>query len=131
VKRRILRASEGNPLFVEEMLLILREAGSDDHVEVPPTIHALLQARLDRLASEERAVIDRGAVEGEVFHRSPVVELAPPTVRNSMDEHLKRLIRNELIRPEAPTFPGDDAFRFRHLLIRDTACESLPKETRA
>jgi predicted ATPase len=58
-------------LFVEEMLLILREAGSDDHVEVPPTIDALLQARLDRLASEERAVIDRGAVEGEVFHRSP------------------------------------------------------------
>jgi predicted ATPase len=48
-----------------------------------------------------------------------------------MDEHLKRLIRNELIRPEAPTFPGDDAFRFRHLLIRDTAYESLPKETRA
>jgi class 3 adenylate cyclase len=131
VRQRILRASDGNPLFVEEMLLMLRENGGDDEIEVPPTIHALLQARLDRLASEERSVIERGAVEGEVFHRSPVAELAPPRVRTGLDGHLQRLIRNELIRPERATLPGDDAFRFRHLLIRDAAYESLPKETRA
>jgi class 3 adenylate cyclase/tetratricopeptide (TPR) repeat protein len=129
-RKRILDASEGNPLFVEEMLLMLRDDGDSD-VVVPPTIHALLQARLEQLATDERSVIERGAVEGEVFHRSPVAELAPESVRSGLDGHLTKLIRNELIRPETATMPGDDAFRFRHLLIRDAAYDSLPKETRA
>jgi class 3 adenylate cyclase/tetratricopeptide (TPR) repeat protein len=130
VRDRILRASEGNPLFVEEMLLMIREDGGE-MVDVPPTIHALLQARLDRLPDEERSVIERGAVEGEIFHRAPVAELAPAPVRTGLDDYLRRLIRNELIRPEPATIPGDDAFRFRHLLIRDAAYDALPKETRA
>jgi tetratricopeptide (TPR) repeat protein len=127
---RILQASEGNPLFVEEMLLMLQDNG-DSEVVVPPTIQALLQARLDQLGGDERSVIERGAVEGEVFHRLPVAELASDQVRLGLDGHLAKLIRNELIRPEAATMPGDDAFRFRHLLIRDAAYDSLPKETRA
>jgi class 3 adenylate cyclase/tetratricopeptide (TPR) repeat protein len=129
-RKRILEASDGNPLFVEEMLMMLG-GQSDSEVVVPPTIHALLQARLDQLAAGERSVIERGAVEGEVFHRSPVAELAPERVRNGLDGHLTKLIRNELIRPETATMPGDDAFRFRHLLIRDAAYDALPKETRA
>ena len=76
-------------------------------------------------------MIERGAVEGEVFHRLPVAELASDQVRLGLDGHLAKLIRNELIRPETATMPGDDAFRFRHLLIRDAAYDSLPKETRA
>ena len=129
-RSRILQASEGNPLFVEEMLLMLQDNG-DSEVVVPPTIQALLQARLDQLGGDERSVIERGAVEGEVFHRLPVAELASDRVRLGLDGHLAKLIRNELIRPEAATMPGDDAFRFRHLLIRDAAYDSLPKETRA
>src|SRR5262249_6418927 len=128
IRQRILGAAEGNPLFVEEMLAMLRE---DATVVVPPTIHALLQARLDRLASDERAVIERGAVEGQVFHRGPVAVLAPEDVGQTIDTHLATLVRKEMIRPDKPAFPGDDAFRFRHLLIRDAAYESLPKETRA
>jgi class 3 adenylate cyclase/tetratricopeptide (TPR) repeat protein len=130
-RTRILEASQGNPLFVEEMLLMLRESRGDGEVEVPPTIQALLQARIDRLAAPERSVIERGSVEGEVFHRMPVAELTSQQVRSDLDGHLKRLIRSELIRPEPARLPGDDAFRFRHLLIRDAAYESLPKETRA
>jgi tetratricopeptide (TPR) repeat protein len=130
-RTRILDASQGNPLFVEEMLLMIRESGGEGEVEVPPTIQALLQARIDHLAAPERSVIERGSVEGEVFHRLPVAELASQQVRSDLDGHLKRLIRNELIRPEPARLPGDDAFRFRHLLIRDAAYESLPKETRA
>ena len=129
-RSRILQASEGNPLFVEEMLLMLQDNG-DSEVVVPPTIQALLQARLDQLGGDERSVIERGAVEGEVFHRLPVAELASDQVRLGLDSHLAKLIRNELIRPETATMPGDDAFRFRHLLIRDAAYDSLPKETRA
>jgi tetratricopeptide (TPR) repeat protein len=131
-RRRIVEAADGNPLYVEEMLLMLGERnGTSSDVVVPPTIHALLQARLDLLADGERSVIERGAVEGKVFHRAPAAELAPAAVRLELDSYLATLVRKELIRPEPPMFPEDDAFRFRHLLIRDAAYESLPKETRA
>ena len=40
-------------------------------------------------------------------------------------------MRKDLVRPEQPLLPDDDAYRFRHLLIRDTAYEALPKATRA
>ena len=122
---KIVAASGGNPLFVEEMLAMLREEGD---VAVPPTIHALLQARLDTLGRDERAVMERGAVEGQIFHRGAVAELAPET---DVDVQLPSLVRKELIRPDVPTFPHEDAYRFRHLLIRDAAYEALPKEIRA
>jgi tetratricopeptide (TPR) repeat protein len=44
---------------------------------------------------------------------------------------LARLVRKELIRPDRTQLPGDDAFRFRHLLVRDAAYDALPKSTRA
>ena len=131
VRGRIVEAAEGNPLFVEEMVAMVREDGVGGEVVVPPTIHALLQARLDRLGGDERTVIERGAVEGKIFHRGAVLELAPELVRPAVGTHLLALVRKELIRPEQTTVPGDEAFRFRHLLIRDAAYESVPKETRA
>jgi class 3 adenylate cyclase/tetratricopeptide (TPR) repeat protein len=130
-RERIAEASEGNPLFVEEMLAMVREQGDDGAIVVPSTIQALLQARLDRLGADERTVIERGAVEGKVFHRGAVAELSPAPVLPTLESHLAMLVRKELIRPDQATFPGDDAFRFRHLLIRDAAYESLPKATRA
>src|SRR4051794_4821690 len=127
-RARILETAGGNPLFAEEMVALAHDGGD---VRVPSTIQALLQARLDQLRPDERAVMERGAVEGQVFHRSAVWELAPAGVREGVEGHLTGLVRKELIRPERATFPGDDAFRFRHLLIRDAAYEALPKETRA
>jgi class 3 adenylate cyclase len=129
VRERILATAEGNPLFLEEMAVLAREA--DGQVEVPPTIQALLQARLDTLAEPERAVIERGAVEGKVFHRGAVTALAPEPVREDVAGRLLSLVRKEVVRPDRTQIPGDAAFRFRHLLIRDTAYESLPKAVRA
>jgi class 3 adenylate cyclase/tetratricopeptide (TPR) repeat protein len=129
-RERIVATSEGNPLYVEEMLAMVRE-GTGDEIVVPPTIHALLQARLDALDGDERVVIERGSVEGEVFHRGSVAQLAPPPVDSQVESHLSTLVRKELIRPDSAVFPDDEAFRFRHILIRDAAYESLPKATRA
>jgi len=143
-QHRIAAAAEGNPLFVEEMLemliddgLLVRRnahwepAGDLAQVAVPPTIQALLAARLERLGPDERSVMERGAVEGKVFHRGAVLELAPDPVRAGVAAHLMALVRKELVRPDRPTFAGEEAFRFRHLLIRDAAYQAMPKETRA
>jgi class 3 adenylate cyclase len=129
-RQRIIVASQGNPLFVHEMLAMAREQPGERQIVVPPTIHALLQARLDRLSGNERTVIECGSVEGEIFHRGSVAELAPP-VRSDVETHLSALVRQELIRPDSSVFAGDEAFRFRHILIRDAAYASLPKATRA
>jgi class 3 adenylate cyclase len=130
LRERIARASAGNPLYVEEMVAMVRDHGAGD-VAVPPTIQALLQARIDSLDGDVRLVMERGAVEGEVFHRGTVAELAPEPVRPAVESHLATLVRKELIRSTSPMFPQDEGFRFRHLLIRDAAYESLPKATRA
>ena len=131
LRTRITSASAGNPLYVEEMLAMVREHGVGDEIVVPPTIHALLQARIDSLDADVRVVMERGSVEGEVFHRGSVSELSPDPLRPAVGSHLATLVRKELIRSTSPTFPDDEGFRFRHLLIRDAAYEALPKATRA
>src|SRR5690348_9290207 len=75
LRDRILQVAEGNPLFLEEMLALVRDSGGAD-VEVPPTIQALLAARLDQLDPAERSVLERGSVEGRTFHRGAVAALA-------------------------------------------------------
>ncbi len=143
-RERILAAADGNPLFVEEMVGMLIDDGllrfeddgwraADDLADltIPPTIQLLLAARLDRLDAEERAVIERGAVEGKVFHAGAVTSLSPEGLRTQVRPRLLALARKELIRPDRAEFAGEDAFRFRHLLIRDAAYHALPKEQRA
>jgi class 3 adenylate cyclase/tetratricopeptide (TPR) repeat protein len=128
LRERIRDAAEGNPLFVEEMVALV-EASGDDEITVPGTIQALLAARLDQLEPAERGVLERGSVEGRVFHRGAVQALAPDETQ--VESRLTGLVRKELVRPDKAQLIGEDAYRFRHLLIRDAAYEALPKATRA
>jgi class 3 adenylate cyclase len=125
---RVVQVAEGNPLFLEEMLALVRDSGGTQ-VEVPPTIQALLAARLDQLDPAERSVLEHGAVEGRVFHRGAVAALGDAD--GEVDRRLTALVRKELVRPDRAQLAGDDAYRFRHLLIRDAAYEALPKAARA
>jgi tetratricopeptide (TPR) repeat protein len=125
LRERIARAAGGNPLFIGEMLAM---ADGDDEV-VPPTLQALLAARLDRLETPERAVLECAAVEGEIFHRGAVQALVPEEPK--VTPHLAALVRKQLIAPERAQVPGEDGFRFQHLLIRDAAYDALPKARRA
>jgi len=128
LQARIRDAAGGNPLFVEEMLAMVGESADGD-VAVPPTIQALLAARLDQLDASERSVLERGAVEGNVFHLGGVEALSGD--EGDVPRRLMALVRKELVRPDRAQFPGDEAFRFRHLLIRDAAYDALPKAARA
>ena len=96
---------------------------------MPPTLQALLAARLDQLEPAERSVLERGAIEGEIFHRGAVQALAPDETQ--VTPRLAALVRKELIRPDRPQLAGEDGFRFRHILIRDAAYDALPKAARA
>jgi class 3 adenylate cyclase/predicted ATPase len=127
VRRRILAAAEGNPLFLEEMVAMVEHGG--DVAVLPPTIHALLAARLDQLPAGERVVLERGAIEGQVFHWGALRALLPD--EPELSGRLQALVRKGLLRHAQPQFEGQDAFGFRHLLIRDAAYEALPKRIRA
>jgi class 3 adenylate cyclase/tetratricopeptide (TPR) repeat protein len=127
LRDRIARAAGGNPLFVEEMLAMAQEANGE--VIVPPTLQALLAARVDQLDPAERGVLERGAVEGEIFHRGAVQALSPEEMQ--VTPRLAALVRKELVRPDRGQLVGEDGFRFRHLLIRDAAYDALPKAVRA
>jgi class 3 adenylate cyclase/tetratricopeptide (TPR) repeat protein len=127
LRQKILRTAGGNPLFITEMVAMAGEA--EDEVSVPPTLRALLAARLDQLDVAERRVLECGAIEGEVFHRSAVQTLAREELQ--VTARLAALVRRDLVSPERAQIPGDDGFRFRHVLIRDAAYDALPKATRA
>jgi class 3 adenylate cyclase/tetratricopeptide (TPR) repeat protein len=129
-REEIRERAEGNPLFVEQMLALAAE-NENGELEVPPTIRSLLDARLDHLGVEERAVLVRGAVEGRLFHRGAVSALLDDDARDGLPGRLLALARKSFVRPDDSLFPGDDAFRFVHVLVRDAAYEAAPKELRA
>ena len=129
---RIAEACEGNPLFVEQMLaLFTQDELPEDGLMTPPTIQALLAARLDLLDAEERTVVEHAAVVGTRFLERALADLLPESARATVEDILRRLVLKELVRPERSVVPGEEGYRFRHLLIRDAAYAGIPKELRA
>jgi class 3 adenylate cyclase/tetratricopeptide (TPR) repeat protein len=127
IRVRAIEVAEGNPLFLEQLLALAAEDG--DELVVPDTIQALLSARLDRLASKERALLEAAAVVGKEFWRSAVIHLSAPGAEVSA--LLQRLVRRGLIQPERSTLPDEDAFAFGHILIREATYNGIAKEVRA
>ncbi len=127
----ILRAAEGNPLFVEQLLAMRADEGWADREEIPVTIQSLLAARLDRLSRTERDVIERAAVIGREFPPSAVTSLLAPGGRASAGEHLGALSERGLLGPAQSTLAGEEQLGFRHILIRDVAYNSTAKALRA
>jgi class 3 adenylate cyclase len=125
---RIAETAEGNPLFLEQLRALAAEQDGDD-ATLPPTIQALLVARLDRLEPEERSILEAASIVGKEFWRGALIHLSPG--EKEVSALLQRLVRRRLIRPERSSFPGEDAFRFGHILIRDAAYSGIPKGTRA
>ncbi len=139
VTGRILEAAQGNPLFIEQVIAHLVDqrivdataAGALEEVSIPGSLTALLEARLDSLSDLQRAVLQRGSIEGQVFHRGAVSTLLPSDLRSEVGSSFGPLMQKEFISPGEAELAGEDAFRFRHLLIKDAAYRALPKETRA
>ena len=144
ITARVSEAAEGNPLFVEETARMLMDeglialhgtrwepVGDLARVVLPPSIEAVLAARLDRLAPGELAVLQRAAVIGRIFGWGAVRALTPDAERGGVADALAGLLRKEVVFTDAQMLSGEDAYRFGHILVRDAAYRGLPKETRS
>jgi tetratricopeptide (TPR) repeat protein len=106
------------------------DPGGDAEIVVPPTITALLSARLDALSAPERAVMEPASVIGLHFPAPAVGHLLPDQLRPALGSYLGTLQNKQLIQPSGET-DEDDAYRFHHVLVRDATYASLLKRARA
>jgi len=127
-RARIADVAEGNPLFLEQLVAEGGELSGE--LPIPPTIEALLAARLDRLGPGERAVLETASVVGKEFWTDALSELLPLEARPLSSRHLATLVRKQLVRPAHAT-QGRAAFRFAHILIQQAAYRGVPIARRA
>src|SRR5262249_18418979 len=117
---------------LEQMLAMLaEEERSQDELTLPPTVRAVLAARLDRLGPGERAVLEHASVVGREFGREAVAAILPDEARPSVERHLSTLLGRQYLRRDPATRAGTDALRFRHVLIQEAAYRAIPKLIRA
>ena len=138
---RVKRAAAGNPLFIEQFLTMLIDDGllvtqdgawtvtADlEHVKVPPTIEAVLAARVDALEDDERSTLEPASVMGREFPSIAINDLLDVPV--DTDATLVTLIRRQLVVvARDPDILAD--YRFRNLLLRDVVYDGLLKRTRS
>lgn len=144
LRDRLVARSEGNPLFVEELVRMLVDRGvlrftdgrwelarDAEEIEIPRSVHAVLAARLDSLPPQEKRVAQDAAVVGRIFWDVLVAHLAQQA-SDVTSETIQRLRVKDLVVPRSPSALADAReFGFRHVLIRDVAYDSLPKQDRA
>ena len=128
-RAQIVRIAAGNPLFLEQLLAFVQEAGPSALGAVPPTIEALLAGRLERLDPAERVLTERASVAGRDFSRGGLIALSPPEDLAGLDSRLRTLVRRGLVR--ALRGGDDDTYRFHHVLVRDVAYAGTTKDARA
>jgi class 3 adenylate cyclase/tetratricopeptide (TPR) repeat protein len=143
VLARIASAAEGNPLFVEQLVATFVDEGAlhregegwvavkdfAERVTVPASIEALLAGRLDLLPRDELTVLESASVIGLNFPVEPVEEIVPAAFV-PVRPHIARIESRGLVRANEEA-GDDDAYRFHHILVRDSAYNRLPKRIRA
>jgi DNA-binding SARP family transcriptional activator/class 3 adenylate cyclase/tetratricopeptide (TPR) repeat protein len=130
-RKQLLEAAAGNPLFLEQLVASLGERRRADGLPLPPTIQALLAARLERLGPGERAVLARAAILGMSFAVPAITELLPEQARAPLGRHLQALVAKGLVEPRRSNTTAEEDFRFRHILVQQAAYRSVPKSLRA
>ena len=130
--KEVLDRTEGNPLFVEEMIRMLVESDARDEVSdgIPDSLQALIAARIDHLPSAEKTLLQRASVVGRVFWKAAIEYVSPDL--GDIDQILEDLLTREfLLREPRSSISGEKAYRFKHQLIREVAYSSLAKLARA
>jgi class 3 adenylate cyclase/tetratricopeptide (TPR) repeat protein len=137
----IAERTGGNPFFIEEVVKDLADKGSlsgdkgayrlarsVDDVTIPPTVQAVVAARIDRLPEREKAVLQSAAVIGKQFAEA-VLRQAMRLSRPELEDALRALTAAEFIYEESP-YPESE-YAFMHPLTREVAHRSQLTEQRA
>jgi DNA-binding SARP family transcriptional activator len=142
LQRSIVGTAEGNPFFLEEIVLGLVDSGAIvptgdgwrttaevARVTIPDTVHGVLAARIDALPPDEKRVLQEAAVIGRVFWTEPLA-LAAAAV--DVDAALSGLEERALVvERTSSSLRGHAEYQFKHALVRDVAYAALPKARRA
>ncbi len=135
---RLVDGADGNPFFLEELVKVLIEDGAIEtgvdewrinpeklrDARLPPTLTAVLQARLDALPAAERLVLQRASVIGKQFWDTLVADLVPEVP--DVAPPLAALRSRELIyRRERSAFAGATEYTFEHAILREVTYESV------
>jgi len=142
MQQTLIRRAEGNPLFAEEYIRMLRDRGllrregdvwrlDPGEVDVPETVQGIIAARLDALTTEEKGLLQDAAVVGKVFWLGAVAATAGVSAWEA-EELLHGLERREFLRRERrASVAGETEYAFRHVLVRDVAYGQIPRARRA
>ena len=140
LKRFIIEKTEGNPLFIEEMVRTLFERGALrrdgaleivtplDEIRVPPTVNGILAARIDRLSAEEKELLQTLAVIGKEFTLGLVKRVASPAMHERLEGMLSDLQADGFVYEEPAA--GESIYSFKHALTQDVAYNSVLVERR-
>ena len=133
---RIAERSEGNPLYVEELVGYLAAQGADlgdegavAAIDLPESLHSLVLSRIDTVPEEPRRTLKVASVIGRVF-RAPVLPEVYPDL-GSLDDvrgHLGSLRGADLVRLDRE---AEEAYLFKHIVTQEVAYESMPFAVRA
>ena len=143
LRKQILERAEGVPLYAVETVRMLLDrgllvqedssyelVGQIDTLEVPETLHALIAARLDGLAPEERRVLGDAAVLGKTFAPHALAALSG-LQSAELEGVLSGLVRREVLGLQSdPRSPEQGQYTFLQDLLRYVAYETLPKRER-
>jgi class 3 adenylate cyclase/predicted ATPase len=139
LKRLIVERTEGNPFFMEETVQVLLDEGALvrngtlkltkplAELKIPPTVQAILAARIDRLPNDEKDMLQAVAVVGKEFPLSLVREVIE-RVDDELNRMLNALQLAEFIY-EQPSI-GDVEYTFKHALTHEVAYNSVLLERR-
>jgi tetratricopeptide (TPR) repeat protein len=143
IRQQVLDRAEGVPLYAVETVRMLldrgllerhgsqyRPTGSIAALEVPETLHALVAARLDGLAEDERRLLQDAAVVGKTFTREALIAITS-LPDESVDPLLTALARKEILSLQVdPRSPERGQYAFLQDLLRQVAYETMPRADR-
>ena len=131
-RARLIDTAGGNPLYLEQLAVSLSEQGrSDNRPALPPTIAALLSARLQRLGPGASSVLIRAAIVGKDFGEQEIWGMLPAEARAPLSRNLQTLVAKGLVQRGPPGAGPFEEYSFRHILIQEAAYRSIPKSLRA
>jgi tetratricopeptide (TPR) repeat protein len=131
LRTRLLGHAGGNPLFAQELVHSVQEQGSTADPSLPPSLQALIAARLDTLTPTHREVLHDASVLGQVFWAGAVAFLGDASEEETRSA-LGDLERKEFVRRHAGSgIPGEHEYAFWHALVRDVAYSRMPRAAKA